>query len=1025
MTLNRIATSTTAGYLAQSPALHELQQIQAHGLLLILHPSSLTVLQVSLNTVAALALPPQAMLGRTLESLLDRAQVDQLKHWLIDDHRLDQMNPVKLRFPKGDGDYSEFDAVFHRSADGFLVLELEPGASYDTIPFLKFYHLAQTSIHQLEASASLPDLFQVVVQEVCRVTGFDRVMLYRFDHDGHGEVVAEKKQPEMEAYLGLHYPESDIPRSARQIFLSNSIRVIRDAAAPAVDLYPRQNPITHQPTDLTRSILRSADPCHLQYLHNMGVSASLTISLIRDGQLWGLIACHHRTPKYVPYELRKVCEFLGRMIFAEISIRADAIDHQDGTRLAQAQSALVQAMAATDCFVEGLVNQDANLINLVNAQGAAIYFGDRWTTLGQTPPETMLAQLVNWLAETVTDEVFYTDTLPGIYAEAKPFKATSSGLLAIPISKTSFVLWFRPEVLQTVTWGGDPHHAYEIQEISDKMCLRPRQSFQLWQEIVRLKSQPWQAEEIKAALELQKAIVNTVLRQEIHQRQRIQERLALAQQVGKIGTFEWHVPSDQVTWSPELEVLYGVNPGDFGSTYDGWLQTLHAEDRNRVEQELQQTLQTGDGLNTTFRLQPGDPAPRWIAAKSNLFYDASGQPTRMIGVHIDITENKRLEAQFLRAQRLESLGTLASGIAHDLNNIFTPILAAAKLLPLKLPHLDAQVQQLLTMLDTSAQRGADLVQQILSFTRGVEGKRAVLQVPAVLMELFRILRQTLPKSIAMDTQIAADLWNVFGDATQIHQIFMNLCVNARDAMPEGGILQITAENRQIDAPYARMHLDAQVGAYVMVRVADTGTGIKPEVLNRIFDPFFTTKAVGQGTGLGLSAVLGIVKSHGGFIDVQSSPGQGSQFSIFLPASEAVPAQAEPDLELLMGHQELILVVDDEAAICEIIKATLETYNYRVLTASDGVEAIARLAEYKQEIRAVLMDIMMPTMDGLATLPLMRRLSPAVYGVAMSGLNSSETVAQTQRLGFQAFLPKPFITQTLLDILHKGLVGPVK
>lgn len=510
---------------------------------------------------------------------------------------------------------------------------------------------------------------------------------------------------------------------------------------------------------------------------------------------------------------------------------------------------------------------------------------------------------------------------------------------------------------------------------------------------------------------------NELLRQEIEGRQKIQQRLELAQQAGKIGTFEWNIQSKEVTWTAELEALYGLAPGSFDGRAENWIQSLHPDDRSKTEQELWQAVKVGQGLDTEFRIICPNGEIRWIAVKSSLFHDQTGKPLRMIGIHMDITEKKQLEAQFLRAQRLESLGTLASGIAHDLNNVLTPILAVVQLLPIKLPDLNEQTRQLLKTLESSAHRGAELVKQILSFARGVEGKRVCLQMNHLLLEIEKIIQQTLPKAIDIYTDIPSELWTISGDATQLHQVFMNLCVNARDAMPNGGILKIAAENLLLTEQDARMHLDASVGPYVVVTVADAGTGIPPDILHRIFDPFFTTKEVGKGTGLGLSAVLGIVKSHGGFVDVHSEVNRGSKFQVYLPASQSTVLPIGDDLELLSGQQELILVVDDEAAICEVTKAMLEIYNYQVLTANDALEAIALLAQYKDKIDSVLMDIMMPSMDGLAAITLLRRLNPNLYVVAMSGLNSTEAVAQAESLGFQGFLPKPFATRELLQILH--------
>jgi two-component system, cell cycle sensor histidine kinase and response regulator CckA len=383
---------------------------------------------------------------------------------------------------------------------------------------------------------------------------------------------------------------------------------------------------------------------------------------------------------------------------------------------------------------------------------------------------------------------------------------------------------------------------------------------------------------------------------------------------------------------------------------------------------------------------------------------------------MDITEKKQLEAQFLRAQRLESLGTLASGIAHDLNNVLTPILSVAQLLPLRLPDLEDRTQNLLKILESSARRGADLIKQILSFAQGVEGKHVCIQPSHLLLEIHKIVEQILPKSIDLERDIPADLWTVSGDMTQLHQVMMNLCVNARDAMPQGGTISIQAANRSLDQAFARTHLDAKVGNYVEITISDTGIGIAPQLLDRIFDPFFTTKEIGKGTGLGLSAVLGIIKSHRGFLDVQTQVNQGTQFHVYLPTSNPPNQPHQDELELPSGQQQLMLVIDDEIAISELLKTTLETYNYRVITANNGAEAIAIYAQHRDTIDGVLIDIMMPVMDGLTTVTALHRLDPDLPVVAMSGLNSIEAVAQAKRFGCQYFLAKPYTTRELLEII---------
>lgn len=404
-----------------------------------------------------------------------------------------------------------------------------------------------------------------------------------------------------------------------------------------------------------------------------------------------------------------------------------------------------------------------------------------------------------------------------------------------------------------------------------------------------------------------------------------------------------------------------------------------------------------------------------VASRWTLVHNQFEQSQSILTVNTDITEKKQLEQQFYRAQRLESVGTLASGIAHDLNNVFAPILMIAQLLSCRCKNVDVRTQELFKTLETSSKRGANLVKQILTFACGTEGKHILLQPGHLLKELVNVIKQTFPKSIEIRTEIPTNtLWMVKADPTQLDQVFMNLAVNARDAMPNGGVLSITAVNRMIDETYAQMHLEAKAGGYIVVTVSDTGTGIPPEFLERIFDPFFTTKEVGQGTGLGLATVLGIVKNHSGFMEVSSQIGEGTKFQVFLPIGEGTSTEATIEVALPRGNSELILIVDDEEVVQQTTQETLRDYNYKTLVANDGIEAIALYAQHHQEISAVLLDMLMPNMDGLTAIRILRTLNPQVNIIATSGLTANEQKAIT--VGANKFLSKPYTATDLLTTL---------
>ena len=444
--------------------------------------------------------------------------------------------------------------------------------------------------------------------------------------------------------------------------------------------------------------------------------------------------------------------------------------------------------------------------------------------------------------------------------------------------------------------------------------------------------------------------------------------------------------------------------------------TISAATQETLQKAIAQAAQ-GEFVRYEVEIRGAGDCTATIDFSIKPLKDQTGRVMMLMSEGRDITEKKQIEAQFLRAQRLESLGNLASGIAHDLNNIFTPILAVTQLLPRHLPDLDDNLQKLLDICQGNVKRGANLVKQILTFARGAEGDRGLVQVKHLIAEVYQIAQETFPKNIEIETDILRNLWTVNGDATQLHQVLMNLAVNARDAMANGGILKISAENFVIDHYYARTHLDAQEGEYILITVSDTGVGIPSDIKERVFEPFFTTKEIGYGTGLGLATVLGIVKGHGGFLDVYSEVGRGSQFRVFLPASEVTETVPQKIEDLPRGHGELILVVDDEAAIRDSSKTILETYNYKVLTARDGIEAIAIYSEHQDEIDLVLMDIMMPSMDGKVAIRTLQKINPQVKIIAVSGLVTREVSSELDDGGL-TFLVKPFSTEALLKAIYQ-------
>jgi len=409
-----------------------------------------------------------------------------------------------------------------------------------------------------------------------------------------------------------------------------------------------------------------------------------------------------------------------------------------------------------------------------------------------------------------------------------------------------------------------------------------------------------------------------------------------------------------------------------------------------------------------------------IQRRANLLRDPDGEPRGFLLVETNITEAKRVEEQFLRAQRLDSLGSLAGGVAHDLNNVFTPIMMSIEMLGAL--TREAHDKEMVQLLGDSTRRGADIVRQLLLFSRGTNSPREEVNVTLVVRELRRMMAETFPKSISISTQAPTDLWPVHGDQTQLHQVLLNLCVNARDAMPQGGRLKVTAENVHVDEDFAALQFEARPGPYVFLRVSDSGTGIQPEIIDKIFDPFFTTKPIGQGTGLGLSAALGIVRSHRGFVTVKSQPGSGSEFGVYLPAKistggkESGGAASEPP----GGRGELVLVVDDEPSIRAMLERTLKKFGYQVACVADGREAVAFIGAHGDEVQLVITDVMMPNMGGVQLVHTLRQDRPQMPFLAISGMQGHRADFEKMPQPRIRNLAKPFSIDALLVAVREAI-----
>jgi len=523
-------------------------------------------------------------------------------------------------------------------------------------------------------------------------------------------------------------------------------------------------------------------------------------------------------------------------------------------------------------------------------------------------------------------------------------------------------------------------------------------------------------ERIDAPL-LERSIRYAVERKEADQRIREQAQLL---DKARDAIIAFDMDGRVVYWNKSAERLTGWTADEMlGARAQ---ERLYDSSEAEKLEECHETVREEGEWTGELRQQSKDGEELVVESRWTLVRDSGGQPTSILVINTDITERKRLESQFLRSQRMESIGRLVGGIAHDLGNLLVPILLGVKVLKRRESE-DEKVLQTLEMIEKSAERGSNMVEQVLAFARGVEGERVALQAATIIDEVAKITTETFPDDIDVQVNVPDDLNDIVGDATQIQQVLMNLCVNARDAMPDGGVIDISASEVEISEAEAQRKMDAEPGAYICLRVSDTGSGIPEEAIDKIFEPFFSTKAEGEGTGLGLSTAYSIVKSHNGFVDVESEPGEGTTFRVYVPVATSSDERRGPAAsgELRDGSGELILVVDDEEFILDTARQTLEDAGYRVITAQGGEKAIDVMERNGDQVEAIITDLRMPEMNGFDLIRRLRPQFPNVPIIAASGMADGRTDDAVQA-GAQTFLAKPFTAEklqgTLQDVMYE-------
>jgi light-regulated signal transduction histidine kinase (bacteriophytochrome) len=912
--------------------------IQPHGLLIALREPDLSMIQISANVPVFTGRRPSELLGRPLSDLLDAASMRGIDAALAIARPQDD-NPLRITIAA-----QAFDGLVHRHK-GVVILELEPHElDQDEAPFAIHFRGA---LARMAAARSMASLCNTVASDVRLLTGYDRVLIYRFDEDHHGEVLAEARRDDLESFLGLHYPASDIPEQARALYLVNYLRIIPDSDYIPVPIVPRDRPDTGDALDLTFSVLRSVSPVHIEYLHNLGWRATMSISLCHEGALWGLISCSHTAPRRVPYRVRATCELIGRLFSAEIAANERLEALEDASRRRAILGQLRDFVHAEPRVLDGLVRRTPNLLDLIDAGGAAVYSAAGCVTIGQTPRADQIRLLVGWLHEKVHDEVFATHALAHDYPGAGAFVEIGAGVLAfsLPKPEPEWVLWFRPEVVQTVRWGGDPNKAAEPGDTTG--VLRPRRSFALWKQVVRGTSQRFGAADREAAALLRRAVLEADLGRQL-------EREQAARITAEVAQLRFAFLRDAST-SLVDSLDYEATLGRVARLVTDRLADVCVIDLVDEAGELRRVL-----------VHHANPARQPIAAA--LYHHApSRQESRRARLSVAGRPvlRARVDPPWLRGELAadDALFDLLWNRLLVRSLMALPLVARGRALG-EIVFLGAESGRVyddvdLALAEELARRAATAIENAGLFRRMAEARDeardearratrarddllavvthdlsnplcAVLASATSLVRIAtategldpglvkagdRILRsarrmEALLRDLRDVDRIDARRFEIEARAEQVDRIVEEaidlmkpLADQKRIALRRGEIaadLRVNADRDRILQVFSNLvgnavkftpaggsiDLAARLqGAEVTFDVRDSGPGIAPQNLPHIFERGWHAPAVeGGSTGLGLYICKGIIEAHGGKIMVASQLGAGSTFSFTLPVS---------------------------------------------------------------------------------------------------------------------------------------------
>ncbi len=917
--------------------IHRPGSIQPHGMLFAVTRADLRLAAVSENAAAALRATPQQLIGGPIGQVLDDPSAERLAPLLCADPPTDTV-AVRLRRPAPP---AEWDASVHRCG-GLMLIELEPCPANGGDELL--FGRVRNGIERIRQSTSVAEACVALARGIRVLSGYQRVMVYRFDPYWNGEVVAEDKAADAHSYLGHSFPASDIPAQARALYVRNTLRLIPDAGYTPSRIDPDTDPTTGASIDLSDAVLRSVSPIHCEYLANMGVVSSMSVSVIKHGALWALVACHHPAPRFVPHEVRQGCELLTQAMawYLDTTERIFAAHAIEAVRT-QETEVMAGARGKLDC--RSILQSIAPaLLHQAGAQGLALCHSDDTWTAGITPDAAQIGAIEEWLSAG-GEPALFTDRLARLYPAAREGASPASGMAATRLP-AGWLLWFRSEWPHTIRWAGDPSGPVMVS--ADTGRINPRKSFQTWREDVRGQSRPWDPWERATVTEAAHLVTRLLfrdqesnrraaehrtnrllneraaelerltgeLRHEIEQRTAAQAALQrhrdnlereVAERTAAVVASEARL-ADAIETLPDAFILFDAENRlvACNAAYRAIAKIsahhfkpgISYEDLWRIS--LQSGVATIDGVDTDQWFRNRTVQRRAVGSQvvrteyrrdDGVWFEMRERRTReggLVTLRVDVTEAHRHEAMLAEQNKLEALGQLAGGVAHEINTLLQPALIFPEIMRERLPPDDVEAHEFLELVLDSVRKAGEVVRNVLLFARKQDAKLETVDLAVEVDAALAFIRHLLPRKISLSqrTSCAGGLAAI--NKTQLTQVLTNLLVNAAHA--SGGQGSIAVDLGQV-RPSVRQAaaLQLEAGApYLTLAVADHGSGMDATTLGRIFEPFFTTKPVGEGTGLGLSVVFGILRSWQGAVAVDSAVGCGTTFTLYIPIAAQVP-----------------------------------------------------------------------------------------------------------------------------------------